>query len=160
MHFLLLCVWREWGRQTVLQRFWFFYLHISAEHAPALFTLHVVVQYWSRGLNLAFSEWQEETKQGERGRSTCYTQRWAERWTAWAYTSPMHGRKGSGMEAGAAPALADDQVDNAPHWLGEPSPHLAFAPAGARKSSSHLWFPPHWQQYPHSLSTCEHHRSM
>ena len=46
--------------------------------------------------------------------------------------------KVQGTEAGAAPTLADDQIDNPPHWLREPSPHLALAPAGARKSSSYL----------------------
>lgn len=42
------------------------------------------------------------------------------------------------MEARAVPTLADDQVDNPPHCLREPSPHLALASGGARKSISCL----------------------
>lgn len=36
-------------------------------------------------------------------------------------------------------AFADNQVDSPPHCLRKPRPHLALAPAGARKSSSYLF---------------------
>lgn len=62
---------------------------------------------------------------------------WEMNWVSTIPASRMVG-KVQGMEAGAAPTLADDQTDNPPHWLREPSPHLALVTAGARKSSFYL----------------------
>jgi len=59
---------------------------------------------------------------------------WEMNWVS-TMPAPCMVEKVQGREAGTAPTLADDRVDNPPHWLREPSPHLALAPAGARKSS-------------------------
>lgn len=62
---------------------------------------------------------------------------WEMNWVS-TTTAPCMVGKVQGMEAGAVPTLADNQGENPPHWVRETSPHLAHAPAGARKSSSYL----------------------
>lgn len=53
-------------------------------------------------------------------------------------SAPCMAGKDQGDEAGAAPALADNQVHGHQHCPAEPSVHLALVPARARNSGSCL----------------------
>lgn len=148
--FLSLWVWHEWGRQTVLESL---DLHISAEYPPAL------RPYWGLSLfcidpeNRILPSVTDRKKQKVKWKGKKHLSQtsahlgviWEMNWVSTIPASCVVG-KAQGKEAGAAPALADDQTDNPRHWLREPSPHLALVTAGAGKSSFlPAQLPPHWQ---------------